>query len=51
MYMKKATVVATSDHGFGAQWLAVNAGKVLADAEYPEERDGTEVFSNCRSGH
>ena len=28
----KATMFATSDHGFGAQWLAVNAGKVLFDA-------------------
>ena len=26
------TVFAASDHGFGAQWLAVNAGKVLATA-------------------
>ena len=26
------TVIASSDHGFGAQWLAVNAGKVLFDA-------------------
>ena len=27
---------ATSDHGFGAQWLAVNAGKVLFDAGIAE---------------
>ena len=26
------TTFAASDHGFGAQWLAVNAGKVLLDA-------------------
>jgi 2',3'-cyclic-nucleotide 2'-phosphodiesterase (5'-nucleotidase family)/predicted AlkP superfamily phosphohydrolase/phosphomutase len=40
-----ASVIATSDHGFGAQWLAVNAGKVLADAglQTPEQ------FSNCRA--
>ena len=39
------TTVAASDHGFGAQWLAVNAGKVLADAgiQSPEQ------FSNCRA--
>jgi 2',3'-cyclic-nucleotide 2'-phosphodiesterase (5'-nucleotidase family) len=44
------TVVASSDHGFGSQWLAVNAGKVLADANLQMNGDGTEVFSNCRSG-
>ncbi len=40
-----ATVFASSDHGFGAQWLAVNAGKVLADAglQAPEQN------SNCRA--
>ncbi len=32
MWMRSATVIASSDHGFGAQWLAVNAGKVLFDA-------------------
>ena len=47
---KKPTVFATSDHGFGAQWLAVNAGKVLADANIQKNGDGTEVFSNCRGG-
>ncbi len=26
------TMFAASDHGFGSQWLAVNAGKVLFDA-------------------
>jgi 2',3'-cyclic-nucleotide 2'-phosphodiesterase (5'-nucleotidase family)/predicted AlkP superfamily phosphohydrolase/phosphomutase len=45
-----STVFATSDHGFGAQWLAVNAGKVLADAGIQMNGDGTEVFSNCRAG-
>ena len=29
---RTTTTFATSDHGFGAQWLAVNAGKVLFDA-------------------
>jgi 2',3'-cyclic-nucleotide 2'-phosphodiesterase (5'-nucleotidase family) len=45
------TIVATSDHGFGAQWLAVNAGKVLFDAGL--QNNGAtpgEVFSNCRAG-
>ncbi|HSC51504.1 MAG TPA: alkaline phosphatase family protein, partial [Gaiellaceae bacterium] len=39
------TTFATSDHGFGAQWLAVEAGKVLADAgiQTPEQA------SNCRA--
>lgn len=39
------TTFAASDHGFGAQWLAVNAGKVLYDAGLT----ATEVFSNCRT--
>jgi len=43
------TVFATSDHGFGSQWLAVNAGKVLAAADIQKNGDGTEVFSNCRA--
>ena len=41
------TIFATSDHGFGSQWLAVNAGKVLAGADIQKNGDGTEVFSNC----
>ena len=48
--LDNATVFATSDHGFGAQWLAVNAGKVLADAGIQKNGDGSEVFSNCRAG-
>ena len=46
------TTVASSDHGFGAQWLAVNAGKVLYDAGLQADgADGaTKVFSNCRAG-
>ncbi len=49
MGRNKTTVFATSDHGFGAQWLAVNAGKVLADAGIQKNGDGSEVFSNCRA--
>lgn len=44
-------MLATSDHGFSAQWLAVNAGKVLYDAGL--QNNGAtpgEVFSNCRAG-
>jgi len=40
------TVVATSDHGFAPQWLAINAGTVLAAAGL----QGTEQTSNCRVG-
>jgi 2',3'-cyclic-nucleotide 2'-phosphodiesterase (5'-nucleotidase family)/predicted AlkP superfamily phosphohydrolase/phosphomutase len=45
-------VFATSDHGFSAQWLAVNAGKVLFDAGLQNSGGAspTEVFSNCRAG-
>ncbi len=39
------TTFATSDHGFGAQWLAVQAGKVLSDAGLST----AEVSSNCRT--
>lgn len=42
-------IFATSDHGFGAQWLAVNAGQVLTDAGLQMNGDGTESFSNCRA--
>ena len=44
-------IFATSDHGFAAQWLAVNAGKILFDAGL--QNNGAtpgEVFSNCRAG-
>jgi 2',3'-cyclic-nucleotide 2'-phosphodiesterase (5'-nucleotidase family) len=50
---KDATMFATSDHGFGSQWLAVNAGKVLLDAGLQSNVTATgttEVFSNCRNG-
>ena len=52
-------IFAASDHGFGAQWLAVNAGKVLFDAGLqvdgiytgpPAHPAPSEVFSNCRAG-
>jgi 2',3'-cyclic-nucleotide 2'-phosphodiesterase (5'-nucleotidase family)/predicted AlkP superfamily phosphohydrolase/phosphomutase len=43
---KKATVVATSDHGFAPQWYAINAGTVLANAGL----QATEQTSNCRVG-
>ena len=47
-----ANIFATSDHGFAAQWLAVNAGKVLFDAGLQNTGGATptEVFSNCRNG-
>jgi 2',3'-cyclic-nucleotide 2'-phosphodiesterase (5'-nucleotidase family) len=38
------TMFATSDHGFGSQWLAVNAGKVLFDAGLQATEQG-----NCRA--
>lgn len=46
------TTFAASDHGFAAQWLAVNAGKVLFDALLQNSGGSnlTEVFSNCRAG-
>ena len=49
---KGVNTIATSDHGFGAQWLAVNAGKVLFDAglQATGTTPPTEVFSNCRAG-
>jgi 2',3'-cyclic-nucleotide 2'-phosphodiesterase (5'-nucleotidase family)/predicted AlkP superfamily phosphohydrolase/phosphomutase len=39
------TTIAASDHGFGPQWYAINAGKVLSDAglQSPEQP------SNCRA--
>ncbi len=42
---KSPTIFATSDHGFGAQWEAVQAGKVLSDAGL----QSPEVSSNCRA--
>src|SRR6266568_2565 len=39
------TTFASSDHGFAPQWLAINAGKVLADAGL----QGAEQPSNCRA--
>jgi hypothetical protein len=40
----EATVFASSDHGFGPQWYAVNAGKVLLDAGLQT----VEQNGNCR---
>jgi 2',3'-cyclic-nucleotide 2'-phosphodiesterase (5'-nucleotidase family) len=45
MGKKDTTVVASSDHGFGPQWLAINAGKVLSDAGLAS----AEVLANCRT--
>ncbi len=47
------TTFASSDHGFAAQWYAVNAGKVLYDAGLQATGptgSTTEVTSNCRAG-
>jgi 2',3'-cyclic-nucleotide 2'-phosphodiesterase (5'-nucleotidase family) len=44
MGKKDTTVFASSDHGFGPQWLAINAGKVLSDAGLTS----SEVLANCR---
>ena len=43
-YYRPTTFVG-SDHGFAAQWYAVNAGKVLFDAGI----NTAEIFSNCRA--
>jgi 2',3'-cyclic-nucleotide 2'-phosphodiesterase (5'-nucleotidase family)/predicted AlkP superfamily phosphohydrolase/phosphomutase len=40
----RTTVVASSDHGFAAQWYAVNTSKALEDLGY-----GPEQASNCRA--
>src|SRR6266545_3444029 len=40
------TTIAASDHGFGPQWYAINAGKVLSDAGL----QGAEQTGNCRVG-
>jgi 2',3'-cyclic-nucleotide 2'-phosphodiesterase (5'-nucleotidase family) len=45
MGKKDTTVVASSDHGFAPQWLAINAGKVLSDAGLAS----AEVLANCRT--
>jgi predicted AlkP superfamily phosphohydrolase/phosphomutase len=37
------TIIASSDHGFAPQWLAINAGKVLFDAGL----QSAEQTSNC----
>jgi hypothetical protein len=38
------SVIASSDHGFAPQWLAINAGKILFDAGL----QSAEQTSNCR---
>ena len=45
MGKKETTVMASSDHGFAPQWLAINAGKVLFDAGLAS----AEVTANCRT--
>jgi 2',3'-cyclic-nucleotide 2'-phosphodiesterase (5'-nucleotidase family) len=45
MGKKDTTVMASSDHGFAPQWLAINAGKVLFDAGLTS----AEVTANCRT--
>jgi 2',3'-cyclic-nucleotide 2'-phosphodiesterase (5'-nucleotidase family) len=53
---KNTTVFAASDHGFGAQWLAVNASKVLLDTTVtfsgtttPVHLQTVEQPGNCRT--
>ena len=41
---ENATVFATSDHGFGPQWFAVNVSKALVDLGLQEREQG----GNCR---
>ena len=46
------TTIAGSDHGFGAQWYAVNARKVLFDAQVNGtslQASGGNTASNCRA--
>jgi 2',3'-cyclic-nucleotide 2'-phosphodiesterase (5'-nucleotidase family) len=45
MGKKDTTVMASSDHGFAPQWLAINAGRVLFDAGLASE----EITANCRT--
>jgi 2',3'-cyclic-nucleotide 2'-phosphodiesterase (5'-nucleotidase family)/predicted AlkP superfamily phosphohydrolase/phosphomutase len=40
------TTIASSDHGFGPQWFAINASRVLVDAGL----QGAEQTGNCRVG-
>ena len=44
------TVFASSDHGFGPQWYAVNASKVLKDAglQGAEQLSAQGILQNCR---
>ena len=65
MGKKDTTVMASSDHGFAPQWLAINARKILFDAKVTNTATGAQVslhpsgnpaivtpspLSNCRNG-
>ena len=65
MGKKETTVMASSDHGFAPQWLAINARKILFDAKVTNTVTGAQVslhpsgnpaivtpspLSNCRNG-
>ncbi|HEU6445092.1 MAG TPA: 5'-nucleotidase C-terminal domain-containing protein, partial [Gaiellaceae bacterium] len=60
---KETTVMASSDHGFAAQWLAINARKLLFETTVHNTSTGMDVsvhpsgnpalagsLSNCRAG-
>jgi 2',3'-cyclic-nucleotide 2'-phosphodiesterase (5'-nucleotidase family) len=65
MGKKETTVMASSDHGFAPQWLAINARKILFDTKVTNTVTGAQVslhpsgnpaivtpspLSNCRNG-
>jgi 2',3'-cyclic-nucleotide 2'-phosphodiesterase (5'-nucleotidase family) len=65
MGKKDTTVMASSDHGFAPQWLAINARKILFDTKVTNTVTGAQVslhpsgnpaivtpspLSNCRNG-
>ena len=43
MGKKDTTVMASSDHGFAPQWLAINARKILFDAKVTNTVTGAQV--------
>ena len=64
MGKRDTTVLASSDHGFGPQWLAINARRVLFEAKVHNTITNTDVslhpsgdpavagsLSNCRAGN
>ena len=64
MGKKDTTVMASSDHGFAPQWLAINARKILFDKKVRNTVTGLDVslhpsgdpavagsLSNCRAGN